>query len=81
MEKAGWVARVRHEKDRRAQKVLLLAAGRKKYEEVRLLAIDLQQEILSVLPADHRETFLTDLAAVAEQCQQTAQSGRDLQDR
>ena len=75
METAGWVSRRRHESDRRAYRIRLLAAGSAKYDEVRSLAIDLQAEVLSVLPEAHREQFLIQLEAVSIACRDAAEAG------
>ena len=75
METAGWVSRRRHESDRRAYRIRLLAAGLAQYEEVRSLAIDLQAEVLSVLPASQREEFLIQLEAVSQACRDAAEAG------
>ncbi len=69
MEKAGWLERRPHERDRRARLVRLKPAGRRKYAELRDLAVALQTQILSILPAPQREKFLAQLAAVADACQ------------
>jgi DNA-binding MarR family transcriptional regulator len=68
METAGWVQRKPHESDRRAYRIRLKPAGKKKYEELRALAVDLQQSVLDSLPAARREQFLSDLAVVADAC-------------
>ena len=68
MAKAGWIERKGHESDKRAYRIRLKPAGRRKYEELRAIAIELQSNILSALPADRREGFLGDLAAVADAC-------------
>ena len=75
METAGWVSRRRHESDRRAYRIRLLAAGSAKYDEVRSLAIDLQAEVLTVLPEAHREQFLIQLEAVSSACRDAAEAG------
>ena len=75
MESAGWVSRRRHESDRRAYRIRLLAPGQSKYEEVRSLAIDLQAEVLAVLPEAHREQFLEQLEAVSAACRDAAEAG------
>ncbi|HEY1172127.1 MAG TPA: MarR family transcriptional regulator [Verrucomicrobiae bacterium] len=74
MEKAGWVERKRHETDRRAYRIKLKPAGKKKYEELRLLAVELQTDILSALPEERREAFLEELDRVAEACRDAAES-------
>src|SRR4029079_4628020 len=68
MEAAGWVERKTHEEDKRAHRIRLLAAGRRTYVHARKVAVALQAEVLSVFPAERREKFLEDLAAVAEGC-------------
>lgn len=68
MEKAGWVQRKPHETDRRAHRIRVLPSGRRKYLQVRKIAIALQTEVLSVLPESERESFLEQLAKVADAC-------------
>lgn len=69
MESNGYIRRKPHEKDRRAHRIQLLAIGRSKYEEVREVAVALQNDVLACLHPDRRETFLEDLHCVAESCQ------------
>ncbi len=66
MEKAGLLKRSPHTRDRRAHQVELLAAGHRKYEEARELAVALQTEVLQGVEEAERETFLGHLASVAE---------------
>jgi DNA-binding MarR family transcriptional regulator len=72
MERAGWVERKPHEHDRRAHRIRLLAKGKRKYKQVRIIAAGLQAEILSVLPEHNREPFLAQLAEVADACRRAA---------
>lgn len=72
MEQAGLIQREPHQKDRRAHCLRLTARGRSKYLKARALAIQMQSEILSVLPAEVRERFLADLDRVAEECRKAA---------
>jgi DNA-binding MarR family transcriptional regulator len=74
MEGAGWIERKAHEKDRRAHRIRLLATGKKKYIEVRDIAVALQSEVLSVLPPEKREEFLEHLTAVADACKSAAEN-------
>lgn len=74
MDKAGLLERKKHEKDRRAHRIRLLPLGTRKYTEVREIAVALQTEILSVLPAKDREPFLENLTAVADTCRRTAET-------
>ena len=73
MEKTGWLKRIPHESDRRAKRILLLPAGEKKYGELRDCAAGLQGEILMTLPESQRDTFLEELAKVADTCHEAAQ--------
>src|SRR4051812_48291515 len=61
MESNGLIQRKPHEKDRRAHRIKLLAKGRRTYATAREIAVGLQKEILSALPAERREGFLQDL--------------------
>jgi DNA-binding MarR family transcriptional regulator len=74
MQMAGLLARKSHEKDRRTNRLHLQPVGKRKYEEAREIAIRLQKEVLAVLPETHRQTFLEDLALVAEACLGAAQN-------
>jgi len=76
MEKSGLVERKAHEKDRRAYRIRVKPLGKRKYSEVREIAVALQQEILSVLPEQQRELFLENLAAVADSCRDAAETGK-----
>ena len=73
MEKAGLLKRSPHARDRRAHQVELLAAGHRKYEEVRELAVALQTEVLQGVEESERESFLGHLACVAEACRVAAE--------
>jgi DNA-binding MarR family transcriptional regulator len=68
MEKAGLIARVPHERDRRAHRVRLEPAGRRAFEKARTVAMELQDQVLQVLPASRRAKFLEDLETIAEAC-------------
>jgi DNA-binding MarR family transcriptional regulator len=68
MEKNGLIDRAAHEKDRRAYRLRLKPLGKKKYQEVREVALALQMEILSALPPDRREKFLEELSVVGDAC-------------
>src|SRR6476620_6517069 len=50
MEKNGLIERREHETDRRAHRVRLLPAGRQVFEQARQIAMELQLQILKVLP-------------------------------
>jgi DNA-binding MarR family transcriptional regulator len=70
MQAAELVERRPHETDRRAHRVKLLPKGKKIFQELRDIAIDLQSQVLSVLPEDRREQFLAELEQVADACLQ-----------
>jgi DNA-binding MarR family transcriptional regulator len=72
MDEAGLVERKRHEKDRRAHRILLREAGQKKYETARQIAVLLQGEVLAVLPRARREEFLRHLDLVSDACRVAA---------
>lgn len=73
MEEAGLVKRKAHEKDKRAHRITLPESGLAKYEAARDLAIDLQSEVLAMVPAARREQFLEELALVADACKSAAE--------
>ena len=68
MEAAGLIARQPHEQDKRAHRIRLQSAGRRRYDAARHFAVALQSEVLSVLPEDRREEFLVHLDLVAGAC-------------
>ena len=69
---ASLLERRPHEKDRRAHRLYLQAEGKHKYQKAREVAIALQTEALNVLPEGERETFLEQLALVADACRGAA---------
>lgn len=77
MEQAGLLERETHEQDRRANRLRLGRRGKGKYEKARLIAVELQSEVLSVLPEAKREEFLEQLEMLSEACRKAAtQSSR-----
>ncbi len=72
MAAAGLVERKAHEKDRRANRIRIQPPGRVKYEEVREIALGLQEEVLAVLPEARRGEFLEHLDLVGDACQKAA---------
>ena len=68
MEKSGLIAREPHERDRRAHRVTLKPAGRRSFEKARKAAVELQEQVLSILPDHRRDAFLDELAAIADSC-------------
>jgi DNA-binding MarR family transcriptional regulator len=73
MEKSGYVERLPHERDRRAHRIKPLPKGKKTYEAARAIAVALQSEVLSGLPAASREGFLENLSVVADACRLAAE--------
>src|SRR3954471_9495582 len=74
METAGLLARKSHEKDRRANRLHLQPLGKQKYVAAREIAIELQKEVLAVLPENQRQAFLEQLDRVADACLNAAQT-------
>jgi len=72
MERAGLVERLTHERDRRARRLVLKPPGQRKYRAARVVAVELQAEVLRALPSKAREKFLADLDAVAAACREAA---------
>ena len=73
MAESGLVERKGHESDRRAYRISLKPPGKRKYDEVREIALTLQMEILSVLPVEKQEEFLKHLGLVADACRLAAE--------
>jgi DNA-binding MarR family transcriptional regulator len=69
MEKAGLIERRTHERDRRANLLLMLPKGKERYLQAREIALSLQAEILSGFSPEEREIFLQNLASLADSCQ------------
>jgi DNA-binding MarR family transcriptional regulator len=72
MAAAGLLERKAHEQDRRANRIRIKPPGRRKYNEVREIALELQKEVLAVLPETRRGEFLEHLNLVGEACQKAA---------
>jgi len=72
MERCGWIARMPCDKDRRANRLRLLPAGRRQYSRVREIAVALQAEVLAKWSEKKREEFLENLAWVSERCRALA---------
>ena len=75
MEVAGLIERKPHQNDRRAKCVKLKSKGKRVYEKARQIAIELQLEVLAVLPASKRDQFLADLESVADAAQAASGAG------
>jgi DNA-binding MarR family transcriptional regulator len=68
MERAGFIARQPHERDRRAKRVLLRPLGAETFAKAQEVALELQGEVLKALPEDRRDSFLEDLDAIGQAC-------------
>jgi len=69
MEKLGWIKRETRERDRRANRLHVTVAGKRKFAAARPAALDLQARVLAVLPEAEREQFLESLEKIADACQ------------
>jgi DNA-binding MarR family transcriptional regulator len=72
MERSGWIARAPCDKDRRANRLRLLPAGRRQYSRVRTIAVALQAEVFAKWSEKKREEFLENLAWVSARCRAIA---------
>jgi DNA-binding MarR family transcriptional regulator len=72
MEEAGLVRREADPADRRVRRVRVTPVGDRRFRVARALALELQAEVLAVLPARGRETFLARLEKVAEAAREAA---------
>jgi DNA-binding MarR family transcriptional regulator len=72
MQRAGWVDRQPHERDRRAHRILLRPRGAAKFAEAQDEALSLQADVLNVIPKAEREEFLDQLDRVASACRKEA---------
>lgn len=69
MQKLGWIKRETHERDRRANRLHVTTAGKRKFTSSRPTALDLQERVLGTLPKSERERFLESLEKIADACQ------------
>ncbi len=72
MEQSSLLIKLPHNHDRRAHHIQITPVGEVKYSQVRQLAIELQKDILKVLPETEREHFLEQLGRVADVCNELA---------
>jgi DNA-binding MarR family transcriptional regulator len=68
MEAAGLVERRPHELDRRAHRVRMLSPGKRVFLKGRKVAMELQEQVLAVLPTERRQQFLDDLEIIGRSC-------------
>lgn len=72
MEHAGLIDRRPDPDDRRAKRVRIQPRGQQIFIEARQVAVDLQVEVLSVLPENERDRFLAALEEVADAAREAA---------
>jgi DNA-binding MarR family transcriptional regulator len=72
MQRNGLISRHTHERDRRAYQIQLQPEGRRRFEEARKIAVELQADVLAALPRENSALFLEQLASVAESCHRLA---------
>ncbi len=72
MEANELIERRTHATDRRANVVKVLEKGRKVYDEARQIALELQTQVLSVLPEDRRDSFLYYLELLSDSARHAA---------
>ena len=65
----GMIRRKTDPTDRRARLISISAKGRRLYIKARPIAVDLQAEVLEVIPAAEREKLLINLEKLADACQ------------
>jgi DNA-binding MarR family transcriptional regulator len=68
MEKLKLVSRSRKDGDRRVKLIRITPHGEQIYQKARDIAVALQSEVLSSLPASRRESFLNDLETISNAC-------------
>lgn len=73
MEAAGLILRHTDPRDRRARRLRLAPAGRRRFTAGLGVALALQEEILAPLPESERERFLEVLETVADSCRLAAE--------
>lgn len=76
METAGLVERRPHERDRRSHRIRLRPKGRSRYRQLVAIAVNLQEDVLAILPAAQRPEFLKELTRVADSCRAMARDER-----
>lgn len=74
MEEQELVERCIDERDKRALRVTATAKGKALYKKLRAIALVLQSDVLTSIPEERHEQFLSDLETVAEACRKTAES-------
>ena len=76
METKGFIERTGHPSDRRAYHVHIKTRGKEIYNQALPIALNLQEQILSHLPAPKRQEFLEQLATVAQACEHSLKNSK-----
>ena len=74
MQADGLIKRKTDPTDRRARLISLTPKGKRTYAKARPVAVQLQEEVLEVIPANERERLLEHLEILADACQASLQS-------
>jgi len=69
MESEGWIERAACKQDRRANRLRLLAPGKRKFASAREIAWALQEEVSGCLAPAELEAFLGTMSQLAQACQ------------
>jgi DNA-binding MarR family transcriptional regulator len=77
MQERGLVERRTDDADKRARRVTVSKDGRALFRKLRAIAMNLQAEILKLLPEERHAQFLEDLETVAEKCRAMAESEQE----
>ncbi len=73
MENQKLLVRSTDPNDRRARRLQLTEKGQTKFEELRRIALQLQEDMLQHLPAKNRDAFLQQLETLALACQKASE--------
>ena len=74
----GLLRRTADPSDGRARLISTTARGRKAYAKARPVAMELQEQVLSAIPAGERERFLAQIEVLADACQAALEGGPGL---
>ena len=77
MEAKNLIQRTPHTQDGRAHQIVIQPKGRIAFEKALPLAQQLQNEVMACLPKSQRQTFLEQLAKVADACIEGQQNSSD----
>jgi len=75
MEEGALLRRETDPLDRRARRLYLAPAGRRRFLAARKVAMALQEEVLAVVPEAERHAFFAALEAIGDACRQASERG------